>query len=141
MPAAKRPLEKWETRRANRKSRTGPSEIIKNPPWSSETIKSLRHESPAAQDSAKRRVNLSLNPFIHASAQPQRQDVITFRSTNPSNLDKEQRESAEKAEVHRSARKKNAPTPSNGDETNTDGEKSNLYEDKLTAAEKSRILN
>ena len=126
-----------ETRRANKESWTGSNEIVKNPPWSSETIKSIRHESPAAQDSAKRRVNPSFNPFIHASGQPQRQDV----TTNPSNLDWEQRESAEKAEVHRSAPKKNAPIPSDGDETNTDGEKSNFYEDKLTAAEKSRILN
>ena len=77
-----------ETRRANRDSLTGPSSINKNPPWSSETIKSLRHEPPAAQDNAKRRVNPTYNPYIHASAQPQRQDVITFRSTNPSNLDR-----------------------------------------------------
>ena len=59
---------------------------------------------------------------------------------NPSSLDWEQRESAEKAEEQRSARRKNAPIPSDGDETNTDGETSNLYEDKLSAAEKSRIL-
>ena len=129
-----------ETRRANRGSRTGSSEIIKNPPWSKEIIKSIRQESPVTQDSAKRRVNPSFNPFIHASAQPQRQDVTTFRSTNPSNLDQEQRESVEMAEVRRSAPKRNAPIPSDGDETNTDGETSNLYEDKLSAAEKSRIL-
>jgi hypothetical protein len=76
-----------ETRRANRETRTEPSEIIKNPPWSKETIKSIRQESPVTQDSAKRRVNPSFNPFIHASAQPQGQDVVTFKSTNPSNLD------------------------------------------------------
>ncbi len=117
---------------------------------SNETVKSLRHEHPAAQDnlkrrdppqtavptrtdseqrptpnvtSAKRTVNPAFNPFIHTSAQPQRQDVITFRSTNPSNLNREQRESAEKAEVRRRT-PKNAPIPSDGDETNTDGETS-----------------
>ena len=107
---------------------------------SSETVKSIRHDSPVTQDSAKRRVNPSFNPFVHASAQPQRQDVVTFRSTNPSSLDWEQRESAEKAEVQRSAPRKNAPIPSDGDETNTDNETSNLFEDKLSTAEKSRIL-
>jgi hypothetical protein len=107
-----------QSRRANNGSIAGPSE----------TIKSLRHESPAAQDNAKRReppqaevptrtdpeqratphvmsakrnVNPAYNPFIHASVQPQRQDVITFRSTNPSDLNIDQRESVEKAEVRR----------------------------------------
>ncbi len=152
-----------QSRRANKESLTGPREIIKNPPWSSETIKSLRHEPPEAQDNAKRRdpsqamppkinvnspqamppktnVNPTYNPFIHTSAQPQRQDVITFRSTNPSDLNREQRESAEKAEVRRRAPRKNAPVPEDSDETNTDGETSYLYQDKLTPAEKSRIL-
>jgi hypothetical protein len=129
-----------EIRRAIKESCTGSSEIVKNPPWSKETIKSIRQESPVTQDSAKRRVNPSFNPFVHASAQPKRQDVVTFKSTNPSNLDWEQRESAEKAEVQRSAPKRNAPIPSDGDETNTDGESSSLYENKLSAAEKSRIL-
>ena len=82
-------------------------------------------------------MNPSFNPFVHASAQPQRQDVVTFRSTNPSSLDREQRESAEKAEVQRSAPRKNAPIPSDGDETNTDNETSHLFEDKLSTAEKS----
>jgi hypothetical protein len=140
-----------QARRANKESLAGPSE----------TIKSLRHEPPAAQDNAKRRdppqaavstrtdhnqgstpqyyfdppqgmpakrnVNPAYNPFIHSSAQPQRQDVITFRSTNPSDLNREQRESAEKAEVRRRAPKKNAPIPSDGDETNTNGETSYLF--------------
>ncbi len=57
------------------------------------------------------------------------------------NLDCEQGESAEKAELCRSAPEKNAPIPSDGDETNTDEDTTNnLYEDKLSAAEKSRIL-
>jgi hypothetical protein len=123
-------------------------------PRSSEAVKSTRHESPVTQDSAKRRVNPSFNPFVHATtqpqrqdvqpqrqeAQPQRQDVVPFRSTNPSDLDREQRESAEKAEVRRRAPRRNAPIPSDGDETNTDNETSHLFEDKLSTAEKSRIL-
>jgi hypothetical protein len=136
-------------------------------PRSSEAVKSTRHESPVTQDSAKRRVNPSFNPFVHATqpqrqdvqpqrqeaqpqrqdvqpqrqeAQPQRQDVVPFRSTNPSNLDREQRESAEKAEVRRRAPRRNAPIPSDGDDTNTDNETSHLFEDKLSTAEKSRIL-
>ena len=36
----------------------------------------------------KRNVNPAYNPFIHASGQPQRQDVISFRSTNPSDLNR-----------------------------------------------------
>ncbi len=83
--------------------------------------------------SAKRNVNPAYNPFIYASAQPQRQDAITFKSTNPSDLNWEQRDSAEKAEVWRRA-PKNAPIPSDGDDTNTDGETSYLYEDKLLPA-------
>ncbi len=59
---------------------------------------------------------------------------------NPSDLNWLQRESAEKAEVRRRAPPKNAPIPSDGDDTNTDGETSYLYEDKLSPAEKSRIL-
>jgi hypothetical protein len=98
--------------------------------------KSLRQESHVTQDSAKRRVNPSFNPFDHAGVQPHRQNVVT----NPSNLDWEQRESAEKAEVRRSAPKKNAPIPSDGDETNTDDETNHLFENKLSAAEKGRIL-
>ena len=119
-----------ETRRAN-----------KNPPWSSEIIKSIRQESPVNQDISKRRVNPSYNPFSQSSAQPQRQNVITFRSTNPSDLDWEQQESAEKAEARRRAPRKNAPIPSDGDDTNTDGETSYLFENKLTSAQKSRILD
>ena len=99
-----------ETRRANQ-----------NPPWSREVMKSIRQESPFKQDITKRRVNPAYNPFISSSAQPQRQNVITSRSTNPSNLDWEQQESAEKAEARRRAPRKNAPIPSDGDDTNTDG--------------------
>jgi hypothetical protein len=123
-------------------------------PLANNTIKSTRHESSVTQDSAKRRVNPSYNPFVYAgaqpqrkdvqpqwqNAQPQRQDVIPFRSTNPSDLDREQRESAEKAEVRRRAPRKNAPIPEDGDETNTDNETSHLFQDKLSTAEKSRIL-
>jgi hypothetical protein len=54
-------------------------------------------------------------------------------------LDWEQRESAEKAELQRNARKKSVPIPSDGDDTNTDGETSNLYENKLSTAEKVQI--
>jgi hypothetical protein len=154
-----------QSRRANKESHAVPSETNKS--VRHEPIKSLRHEHPAAQDnsmrreqpqasvptrtepergstpqvmSAKRNVNPAYNPFIHASAQPQRQDAITFKSTNPSDLNWEQRDSAEKAEVRRSAPKKNAPIPSDGDETNTDGETSSLFEDKLLPAQKSQIL-
>ena len=49
------------------------------------------------------RVNPSYNPFIHVGNQPIRQDVGSVQSTNPSNLDREQMESAEKAEVRRKA--------------------------------------
>jgi hypothetical protein len=128
-----------DTRRANERSRAESNESSMDPPRSNEAFKSLRQESSAAPDITKRHVNPSFNPFIHASNQPQRQDVITFTSTNPSNLDREQRASAEKAEVQRRAPKKNAPIPSDGDETNTDGETSYLFQDKLTPAEKNRI--
>ncbi len=87
----------------------------------------------------QRRINPSYNPFIHVGDQPARQDIISFRSTNPSNLDREQRESAEKAEVRRNAPRKNAPIPSDGDETNTDGESDLLFEDKLLPAQKHHI--
>ncbi len=87
----------------------------------------------------QRRVQPSYNPFIHARDQTASQDVISFRSTNPSNLDRNQRESAEKAEVRRSAPCKNAPIPSDGDETNTDGETDMLFEDKLLPEQKSLI--
>jgi hypothetical protein len=128
---------------------------------SSEAVKSSRHESPVTQDSATRRLNPSFNPFVHAHTQPQRQEdqpqrqedqpqrqeaqpqrhnVVSLKSTNPSNLDREQRESAEEAEARRRAPRKNAPIPSDGDDTNTDGETSHLFKDKLSTAEKSRIL-
>jgi hypothetical protein len=138
-----------QSRRANKESHAVPSET--NKLVRHEPIKSLRHEHPAAQDnsmrreqpqvmSTKRNVNPAYNPFIHASTQPQRQDAITFKSTNPSDLNWEQRDSAEKAEVRRSDPKKNASIPSDGDETNTDGETSSLFEDKLVPAQKSQIL-
>ena len=126
----------------------------KERPQSSEAVKSSRHESPVTQDSATRRLNPSFNPFVHAHTQPQRQEdqpqrqeaqpqrhnVVPLKSTNPSNLDREQRESAEEAEARRRAPRRNAPIPSDGDETNTDGETSHLFKDKLSTAEKSRIL-
>jgi hypothetical protein len=126
----------------------------KERPQSSEAVKSSRHESPVTQDSAKRRLNPSFNPFVHANTQPQRQEdqpqrqeaqpqrhnVVPLKSTNPSNLDREQRESAEEAEARRRAPRRNAPIPSDGDDTNTDGETSHLFKDKLSTAEKSRIL-
>jgi hypothetical protein len=86
------------------------------------------------------RVNPSYNPFVHVGNQPIRQDVDSVQSTNPSNLDHEQIESAEKAEVRRKAPRKNAPIPSDGDETNTDGESDLLFADKLLKEDKQRIL-
>jgi len=86
------------------------------------------------------RVNPSYNPFIHVENQPTRQDTVSFQSTNPSHLDREQRESADKAEARRKAPRKNAPIPSDGDETNTDGESNALFADKLLPADKQRIL-
>jgi hypothetical protein len=92
-------FEDRQSRRANKESRAVQSETIKS--VKHEPIQSLRHEPPAAQDNAKRNVNPAYNPFIHASAQPPRQDAITFRSTNPSELNRDQRNSAKKAEVRR----------------------------------------
>ena len=92
----------------------------------------LTKSHPAYQPkSVEKRVNPTYNPFIHVGNQPIRQDIVTFQSTNPSNLDWEQKESAEKAEVRRKAPRKNAPIPSDGDETNTDGESDLLFADKL----------
>ncbi len=121
-----------QMRRENKESVAGPSA----------TIKPIRHERPANKDNVKRNINPSYNPFVHASSssQPHRQDTTGHRSTNPSDLNWEQRESAEKAEVRRRAPGRNAPIPSDGDETNTDGETSVLYEDKLLPAQKSQIL-
>ena len=87
----------------------------------------------------QRRPNPSYNPFIHARDQPAGKDVVSFQSTNPSNLNRDQRESAEKAEARRSAPRKNAPIPSDGDETNTDGESDLLFEDRLLPAQKQHI--
>ena len=91
----------------------------------------------------EKRVNPSYNPFIHVGNQPIRQDIVSFQSTNPSHLDWEQRASAEKAEVRRKAPPKNAPIPSDGDETNTDGESDLLFANKLVpeAQQQIRALN
>jgi hypothetical protein len=136
-------------------------------PRATSTHQSVRQEPPAVQDGSSRSrppavyppgtsqhqafrltknhpsyrpPNPSYNPFIHTRNQPIRQDVDSFQSTNPSNLDDEQRESAEKAEARRKAPRKNAPIPSDGDETNTDGESDLLFADKLLPADKQRIL-
>ena len=87
----------------------------------------------------EKRVNPSYNPFIYVGNQPNRQDVVSFQATNPSNLDHEQRESAEKAEARRKAPPKYAPIPSDGDETNTDGESDLLFADKLVPEAKELI--
>ena len=121
-----------QMRRENKESVAGPSA----------TIKPIRHENPATKDGTRKTVNPAYNPFVHASSssQPHRRDIMGHRSTNPSDLNWEQMESAEKAEVRRRAPIKNAPIPSDGDETNTDGETSMLYEDQLLPAQKSQIL-
>ena len=84
--------EDRQSRRAKKESLAGPSETIKS--LRHETIKSLRHELPQAEVPtrtdpgkgtppqgmpAKRNANPSFNPFIYASVQPQRHDVITFK--------------------------------------------------------------
>jgi hypothetical protein len=98
------------------------------------------HPSYKPASPEQKRVNPSYNPFIHVGNQPIRQDTVSLQSTNPSQLDREQRESADKAEVRRKAPRKNAPIPSDGNETNTDGESDLLFADKLLPADKQRIL-
>jgi hypothetical protein len=118
----------------NQSVRQEPTQSVRREP-----IQSLRREPPQVM-SAKRNVNPAYNPFIHASNQPQRMDALdSWDSTNPSALNWEQRSSAEKAEVRRAAPKKNAPIPSDGDETNTDGETNLMFKDKLTPADKNQI--
>jgi hypothetical protein len=97
------------------------------------------HPSYRPPNPVQKRVKPSYNPFIHVGNQPIRQDVVSFQSTNPSNLDWEQKASAEKAEVRRKAPPKNAPIPSDGDETNTDGESDLLFADKLVPEAKELI--
>ena len=89
---------------------------------------------------AARSSNPAFNPFIHANVQPQRREIVNVKSTNPSDLNREQRDAAEKAERRRRAPQKNAPIPEDGDSTNTDGETSMLYENKMLPAAKSQIL-
>jgi hypothetical protein len=74
-----------------------------------------------------------------ASMKPQRQDTVPIPSSNPSRLDEEQIESAEKAEIRRRAPKRNAPIPESEDETNSDGETNYLFESKLLPDQKVRI--
>ena len=71
--------------------------------------------------------------------QPHRQNKVPIPSSNPSKLDEEQIESAEKAEIHRRAGKRNAPIPETDDETNTDGETNMLFEDKLLPEQRAKI--
>jgi hypothetical protein len=60
---------------------------------------------------------------------------------NPSSLDKEQIESADKAERRRIAPKKNASIPEDEDSTETDGETTNyLFEDKMLPEDKATIM-
>ena len=74
-----------------------------------------------------------------SAMQPLRQDKVPIPSSNPSKLDEEQIESAEKAEIHRRAGKRNAPIPETDDETNTDGETNMLFEDKLLPEQRAKI--
>ena len=74
-----------------------------------------------------------------SAMQPLRQDKVLIPSSNPSKLDEEQIESAEKAEIHRRAGKRNAPIPETDDETNTDGETNMLFEDKLLPEQRAKI--
>ncbi len=82
----------------------------------------------------------STNPSISSSAQPQRREIVNVKSTNPSDLNRYQRDAAEKAERQRNAPKRNVPIPEEDDSSNTDGETSRLHEDKLLPAQKSQIL-
>jgi hypothetical protein len=60
---------------------------------------------------------------------------------NPSFLDEEQIESADKAQRRRVAPKKNAPIPSDEDSTETDGETTNhLFEDKMLPEDKATLV-
>jgi hypothetical protein len=60
---------------------------------------------------------------------------------NPSSLDEEQIESADKAERRRNAPKKSAPIPEDADSTETDGEvTSYLFEDKMIPEDKVTIM-
>ncbi len=65
----------------------------------------------------------------------------TVPALNPSSLDEEQIESADKAHRRRGAPKKNAPIPEDEDSTETDGETTNyLFEDKMLPEDKATIL-
>jgi hypothetical protein len=60
---------------------------------------------------------------------------------NPSSLDEEQIESADKAERRRNVPKKNAPIPEEEDSIETDGETTNyLFEDKIIPTDKTMIM-
>ena len=101
---------------------------------------------PTSKPISTRPPQPSYNPFIQVGNQPTRQDVVNHQkfvgnvqSTNPSNLDDEQRESADKAAVRRKAKPKNAPIPSDGDESDSNGESDRLFADKLLPADKQLI--
>jgi hypothetical protein len=74
--------------------------------------------------------NPAYNPFIHASVQPKRREIVNVKSTNPSDLNRDQMDTAEKTERQRNAPRRNAPIPEEEDSSNTDGETSWLYEDR-----------
>ncbi len=60
---------------------------------------------------------------------------------NPSSLDEEQIESADKAQRRRVAPRKNAPIPEDDDSTETDGEATNyLFEDKMLPEDKANDI-
>jgi hypothetical protein len=74
-----------------------------------------------------------------SAMQPQRQATFLIPSSNPSELDEEQIESVEKAEIRRRAPKRNAQIPEEDDSTNTDGETDMLFENRLLPDQKAKI--
>ncbi len=74
-----------------------------------------------------------------ATLKPHWQDTTLIPSSNPSRLNEEQIEYAERAEIRRKAPKRNAPIPESDDETNTDGETNHLFESRLLPEQKIKI--
>ena len=108
-----------------------------------------KRESKGINPQAFRQVrsDMSYDPHVRSEQPPrqqstmqsQRHDTVHIPSSNPSRLDEEQIESAEKAEVRRRAPKRNAPIPESDDSTNTDGETNRLFESKLLPEQKAKI--
>jgi hypothetical protein len=74
-----------------------------------------------------------------SAMQSQRQATFLILSSNPSGLDEEQIESAEKAEIRRRAPKRTTPIPEEDDSTNTDGETNRLFKSRLLPDQKAKI--